>query len=52
MKLTLISITFRGVRYSKFVWCPLENYGTIPAKFYQDFADEIGVLRGQTFTLT
>ena len=46
MKLTMVSITFRGVRYTLFVNLEGKKFD------YDSFALKIGVQRGQTYTLS
>lgn len=51
MRLTLISITFKGKRYSKFAMMRYNKQGqvVIGYKGYDTFASEIGIRKGQTY---
>ena len=46
-KLTLVSITFKGIRYSKFVRAEYRNGKLLYD--YDNFADSLGIRKGQTY---
>lgn len=51
MKLTLVSITFRGQRYSFFCMLPVDGDGRAVAD-YEKLAAVVGVPLGCTYTLS
>lgn len=52
MKLTLVTIQFNGIRYSRFFNLPYVNgRALMPESILDEWLDFIGVRRGQTYSM-
>jgi hypothetical protein len=52
MKLTLVSILYRGVRYSRFIMLPInEGKASLPHSKLNEILQEIGVQAGTTYSI-
>ena len=52
MKLTLVTILFKGIRYSRFFNLPYVNgRALMPEGILDQWLDSIGVRRGQTYSI-
>lgn len=51
--LTLVSITFRGVRYSRFINAKRLDNGevVIDTQYLENWLDSLGVRRGDTYSM-